>query len=183
MDHGVVVPFPLINRQVVPGFLRGLYDNTLTGDLQYDIGQIVDLSGGIAGATAGSVAAAADTTAANMTKLAVAGQKWNLGSIFQPGGRFAYYAARGVPLNRIEPTDEWVFTMPGTFSTTFQGQVNSGAELDLVWDNTNKALVIDPTGTTLKHVKLLRVFAPNEVTVTTDSNVWVVCNFLPAVLY
>ena len=112
MDQGVVVPFPLTQRRHMAPFARGTWEPSLAAGSQYKIGDLVTTNG----ATQGSVEKVVETTTAtNITKIAAAGQDYDLGADFEPGGRYEYYAARDVPLNLIDPTDEWVFTLAGTF--------------------------------------------------------------------
>jgi len=153
-------------------FARGTWEPSLAAGSQYEIGDIVTLNGG----TQGSVEKVVETTtASNIDRIAIAGQSYDLGPEFEPGGKFAYYAARGVPLNLIEPDDEWVFTLAGTLDAAAIQAVNGGEERDILYNASEGALTIR-AGTTSPLVKMRRVF-PGKGTVG-DTNAWVVVNFL-----
>lgn len=157
----IVVPFPLTNRLDPADFVRGVYDDTLTGDAQYAIGDLVTVAADVVEREA------EPTTASGITKLAIAGQPWSMPKAL------AYFLERGVPLNRIRPTDEWVLTLTGLYDATLQGLVNSKDSLDVLFDATEKALTIR-NATTSPTVKILRVFEGEPG----DTNVRVVVNFL-----
>lgn len=164
-DIGVHRPYPLVNRQHVADFLRGVYNGSATGDSQYNHGDIVTVR---TGTVAREIEAA---TAANIDKLAWAGQPWDMPKAF------AYYKDRGVPLNRLHADDEWVLTLAGTLDAAAIEDVNSGEERQVLFNTTAKCLTIR-AGTSTPAVKMLRVFKGNEG----DTNAHVVVNFLPGVL-
>lgn len=161
----VVVPFPLTNRLNAADFVRGVYDDSLEGDEQYVIGDLVETPNGTV------VRAIEDTTASAITNLAVVGQDWSMPKAFP------YFYDRGVPLNRIDRRDEWVFTLAGEYDATLQGLVATNAQLDILFDAVEKALTVR-NATTSPAVKLLRVFEG----VAGDTNVRVVVNFLESKL-
>lgn len=162
----IVVPFPLTNRLDPADFVRGVYDDTHTGDEIYRIGDLVQTApNGVV------VRAAEPTTASVITNLAVAGQDWSMPKAF------AYFFARGVPLNRIDRRDEWVMTLTGLFNPTLEALVAANAQVDILFDATEKALTVR-NATTSPAVKLLRVFEG----VAGDTNVRVVVNFLESKL-
>lgn len=160
----VVAPFPLTNRLDPAEFVRGVYDNTLTGDNQYGIGDIVTTR---SGKVVRSVEA---STAANVEKLAIAGQPWSMPKALP------YFYDRGVPLNRIRPEDEWVMTLAGVYATTILAHVVENDSLDVLFDASAdaKALTIR-SATNSPTVKVLRLFQGEAG----DTNVRVVVNFLP----
>jgi hypothetical protein len=164
--HGFVRPFPLTNRLNAADFGRGVYDSALTGDQRYGIGDLVTIRSGKV------VRSVEGTTASVIEKLAIAGQPWSMPKAL------TYFYAKGVPLNRIDPRDEWVFTLTGTFDATLQGIVANAKQVDLLFDTTNKVLTVR-NATNSVTVKLLRVFEGEAG----DTNVSVVVNFLPAKLW
>lgn len=164
-DIGVHRPFPLVNRQHVAHFQRGVYDGTATGDAQYRHGDIVTTRTGVV------LREIEPTTAANIDNLSWAGQPWDMPKAFQ------YFKDRGVPLNRITEDDEWVFTLAGTLDAAAILAVNSGEEREVLFNTTSKCLTIR-SGTTNPAVKMLRVFEGVEG----DTNAWVACNILPGVI-
>jgi hypothetical protein len=162
----VVVPFPLTNRLNAADFVRGVYDETHTGDEVYVIGDLVQTApNGVV------VRAAEPTTASVITNLAIAGQDWSMPKAFP------YFFDRGVPLNRIDRRDEWVFTLAGAYDGTLQALVARNAQLDILFNATEKALTVR-NATASPAVKLLRVFEG----VAGDTNVRVVVNFLESKL-
>lgn len=159
--YPVVAPFPLTNRLDPADFVRGEYDATLTGDARYVITDLVTVAADV-------VARSAEpTTASVITKLAVAGQSWSMPKALP------YFFARGVPLNRIDRRDEWVFTLAGLFNPTLEGLVTSKDSLDVLFNAAEKALTVR-NATSSPTVKLLRVFKGEPG----DTNVQVVVNFL-----
>lgn len=162
----IVVPFPLTNRLNSADFVRGVYDLTHEGDEIYRIGDLVQTApNGVV------VRAAEPTTASAITNLAIAGQDWSMLKAFP------YFLARGVPLNRIDRRDEWVMTLAGEYGSTLQALVAANAQVDILFDATEKALTAR-NATNSPAVKLLRVFEG----VAGDTNVRVVVNFLESKL-
>lgn len=164
-DVGVHRPFPLVNRQHVADFLRGVYDGTASGDSRYRHGDIVTTKTGVVRREI------EDSTAANIASLAWSGQPWDMPKAFQ------YYKDRGVPLNRLHTDDEWVMTLAGTLDSTAIGKIAAGEEREILFNTSSKCLTIR-SGTSNPAVKMLRVFRGTEG----DTNAWVVVNFLPGVL-
>jgi hypothetical protein len=171
MDQGVVVPFPLIQRRLMAPFARGTWEPSLAAGSQYKIGDLVTTNGAVQGSVEKVVET---TTATDITKIAVAGQDYDLGADFEPGGRYEYYAARGVPLNLIDPTDEWVFTLAGTLDAAAAAAVAGGEEREVLYNASEGALTIR-AGTTNPHIKMRRLWHG----AVGDTNAWVVVNFLP----
>ena len=122
-DVGVHRPFPLVNRQHVADFLRGVYDGTASGDSRYRHGDIVTTKTGVVRREI------EDSTAANIASLAWSGQPWDMPKAFQ------YYKDRGVPLNRLHTDDEWVMTLAGTLDSTALGKIAAGEEREILWDD------------------------------------------------
>jgi hypothetical protein len=158
----IVVPFPLTNRLDPADFVRGGYNAGLTGDARYRLGDLVTTR-----AAAGVARSVEDTTASVVEKLAIAGQDWSMPKAFP------YFLARGVPLNRIDRRDEWVFTLQGEYDTDAQALVKANAALDVLFNATEKALTVREA-TASPTVKVLRVFEGEAG----DTNVRVVVNFI-----
>lgn len=170
MDHPVMYPAPLSNRLTPADFLRGNYDSGLATASQYEIGDIVTVR---SGSVAKEVEAA---TAANITQLCVAGQPWDQGPL--AASRYQWLRDRGVPLNLIIPyEDEWIFTLAGTLDAATLTAIRSGAQRDILYNATEKALTVRATSGS-PAVKLKRVFKGAEG----DTNARVVVTWLPGVL-
>lgn len=163
-----VHPYPLVmaNRNTTPDIRRLTYSGALAANFQYVTGDLVRSNAGVAeklalGAT-GALTGASDA-------IYKVGQNWSIDPKNLEGSAVAAaFRGRGVPVDIIAPSDQWVFTIQTTVGTAItpanQAAVDAlvalvGTTKDLGWDNVEKALVVLTGAGSANRVKILEIYA------------------------
>lgn len=181
-----VHPYPLVmaNRNTTPDIRRLTFGAGLGANFRYVAGDLVRANAGVAEKLAlganGALTGASDA-------IYKVGQDWAIDpKNFEGSAVVNAFRGRGVPVDVIAPTDQWVFTLQTTAGTALtpanQAAVDAlvalqGTTKDLGWDNAEQALVVLTGAGSANRVRVIEVYAA-----VGDSHPYAKVQFLPAFL-